>query len=90
MDEQFLPIQDLIYTNNQVNDELNQYHDELKEDNNILKKKLTKHDSYLDKIKTLLKQMMVQNQNSSPDKMEWPKAQDPTTVVPDNKKYTQL
>ena len=44
----------------------------------------------MDEIKALLKQVLVQNDTSSPDNMDSPKAQDPTTMVPAIKKAPQL
>ena len=76
LDEHILFMQYLVDTNKKVNDEL--------------KKKLNKHDSGLYKIKTLHKQVLVQNQIYSPDKMDSPKAQYPTNVVPANKKAPPL
>ena len=54
--------------------------------------KKDKDDSKLDKIATLLQQMMDQNKNknSFPDKMNSPKAQYPTTVVPAKNKDPPL
>ena len=52
--------------------------------------KMKKYESDLDNIKKLLKQVLIQNQNSSPDKMDSPKAQDPTTLVLDNNKASPL
>ena len=63
-------MQDLIDTN--------------KKDNYELKKILTKHDSEFTKIKKILKQMMVQNQHSSPYNMDSPKSQDTGSVLPAN------
>ena len=72
-----------VYANKQVTDELKRYNDEFK-------KKLSKHDSDFEEIKTLLKQVIVWNQNSFPDSMDYPKAQDPTTLVPANNKAPLL
>ena len=52
--------------------------------------KMKKHDSEFTVIRKILKQLMVQNHNSSPDKVEPPKAQDCDTVVPANKKAPTL
>ena len=76
-------MQDLVDTNKQVTDELQKYRDELN-------KKLTKHDSDLDKIKILLKQVLVQNQTPLPENMDEPKVQYPTTVFTANKKASTL
>ena len=73
----------LVDTNKQVNDELQQYNDEL----NII---LNKYESDFDEIKTLLKQVIFNNQNSLPENMYSRKAQYNTTVVPDNKKAQPL
>ena len=47
--------------------------------------KMTKYDSILVNINTLIKQMLVQSQNSSPDMVESPKSQASDTfyLVPD-------
>ena len=76
-------VKSLVDTNKQVNDELQQYNDEL----NII---LNKYESDLDEIKTLLKQVIFNNQNSLPENMYSIKAQYNTTVVPDNKKAQPL
>ena len=73
----------LVDTNNKVTNEL-------KQDNDKLKKKLNRHDSDLDEIKTLLKKVLVPNQNLLPYTMDSPKSQYPTTVVLDNKKDPPL
>ena len=49
--------------------------------------KMNKYDYALDKTKKILKQGLVQNKNYSPDNIDSPKAEDPTTVDPANKKY---
>ena len=72
-------MKDLVDTNMQVTDEL-------KQDNDELNKELNKHDSDLDKINTLLKHVMVQNQTPSPDKTDSPKYQNTKTLVRANKK----
>ena len=53
---QFLIMQDSVNTNKKFTGELNQ-------DNDELKRKLNKHDSDLYEIKTLIKKVLVQNQN---------------------------
>ena len=60
------------------------------QDNDNIKKTLTKYDSEFTDIKTIIKQMMVQNHHYSPDNMESPKAYNPDTVVPDNKEAPPL
>ena len=54
--------------------------------------KLDKQDSKLDMLTEMVKKKMDQNQNSNslPDKIDKPKAQDPTIVVLNNKKATLL
>ena len=64
LDDQLLVMKYLVDTNKQDFDELNQ-------DNDKPKNKLNKHDSYLEKINTLIKQMLVQNQTSLPVKTLW-------------------
>ena len=44
--------------------------DSNKEDTDELKKNMTKHDSEFSKIKTVLKQMMVQNSHPSPENID--------------------
>ena len=73
----------LVDTNNKVTNEL-------KQDNDKLKKKLNRHDSDLDEIKTLLKKVLVPNQNLLPYTMDSPKSQYPTTAVPYNSKAPPL
>ena len=41
-------------------------------------------------IKTMIKHVIVHNQNSSPENMDLPKTQYPTTLVPANKKAPAL
>ena len=73
----------MVYTHKKFTGELKKYNDELN-------KKLNRNDSYSDKIKTLPRQMMVQNKNSSPENKESNNSQDPTTAVPDNNKAPPL
>ena len=54
LDDLLLVVQALVDNNKKVTDEL-------KKDSNELKNKLNKNDSYLEEIKTLLKQGIVQN-----------------------------
>ena len=54
------------------------------------KKTLNKHESEFIEIKTIIEQMLVQNQHSSPSKMESLKSQDTDTLVPDKRKATPL
>ena len=68
LDGQLIIIKYLVDTNKQNNDEN--------------KKKLYKNESEFTDTKTLIKHIMVQNQNDLPDKMDSFKAQDPGTVVP--------
>ena len=63
LDEQILFMKALVDSKKQVTDEINQ-------DDIELKKKLNKHYYDLDEIKTILKQVLVQNQNFSPDRMD--------------------
>ena len=70
-------MQSLAVPNRQVTDEF-------KQDNEKFKKKMNKHDSYLDNIKTFLKQALFQNQTPLSCKMGSPKYQDTTNVVPEN------
>ena len=51
---------------------------------------MNKHDSDLDKINTILKHVLVQNQHFLPDKMDSPRAHNPATVVLANKKAPSL
>ena len=83
LDGHVIFIQTPVDTNNKVTDEL-------KKKNYELKNKLNKHDSYFDDIKTLLKQILVHNQNSLSENMDSTKPQDSTTVVPDIKKFPSL
>ena len=76
IDDHFLIIQYLIGDNKQYTDDL--------------KNTLKKYDSGFTKIKTVLKQLMVQNQNFSPDKVDSPKVQDPDTLVLANKRSPPL
>ena len=73
----------LVDTNKKVTNKL-------KQDNDELKNKLNKNYSDLDEIKTLLKYVIVQDQNSLTDNMDSTKAQYPTNVVTYNKKDTPL
>ena len=52
--------------------------------------KMNNIDSKLYKTKALINKVLIPNQNSSPDKMKLSKAQDPTTVIPSNKKTSLL
>ena len=56
LDDHLLIMQALLYAN--------------KEDTDELKKNMTKHDSEFSKIKTVLKQMMVQNSHPSPENID--------------------
>ena len=76
LDEQILIIQDLIYDNKRV----------AKETNNTL----NKHESYFTKINRILSNLMLHNQNTSPEKADFSKDQDPDSVVPYNNKYQPL
>ena len=71
---QFLVMQDSVYYNKKYTDDINM----------ILKKHdygFTKIRSYFTKIQKILKHIMVQNHNLSPDNMDSLKAQDPATLV---------
>ena len=83
LDDQLHVIQASVYNNKQVTEERKKYTD-------VLNKKLNKHESIFDDIKTPLKQVIVQNKTSYPDRMNPQKAQDITTVVPDNNKAPLL
>ena len=83
LDDQFLTIQASIDAIKKYTDALN--HTLNKHDNNF---KNIDYDFY--KIKTLLKYLMVRNQNFSLFKMDSPKYQDTVAVVPDNKKNPPL
>ena len=52
--------------------------------------KIKKRDYYFTDIKTIIKEIMVQNQRYSPDKVDSSKAQYSDTVFPDNKKAPPL
>ena len=83
LDDKLLIVQDLAVTKKQVTDEL-------KQDNVELKEILNKHDSYLDKIRTLTKQVLIQNQTSLPKTMYSTMDKYPATVVPDKNNDPQL
>ena len=83
LDSHIFVIQALVYNNKKVTGEINLNNDEIK-------KKLNKHESYLDEIKTTLKQVIVQNKAYFLENMDSPKPQDTTTVVPANKKAQPL
>ena len=72
LDEQLLIMQPFVYT--------------IKKDIDDINKKLNTHDSEFNEIQKIIKQLMIPNPNLSPYKMDSPKAQHPTTVVPFNKK----
>ena len=78
-----LVMQALVDTKNQVTDEI-------KKNNDKIKKKLNKHDLELSYNNTLLKQFLVQNKTSFPYNIDSPKSQDPTTVVLVNKRNPRL
>ena len=83
LDYQKLVMQYSIDTNKEATDEL-------KQDFDYIKKKLNKYDLEFSKIKALLNKVLGQNQNYSPDRMDSPKYQDPTTVVMANNKSPPL
>ena len=62
----------------------------MKSDTNKKYSEYTKMRSDMNKIKTILTHMMIQKHNSQPENMYPPKAQDPSTVVPANKKAPLL
>ena len=62
----------------------------LKKDNDKLNKKLNKHNFELSKIRILIYEVLVKNQNSSPHNMYSKKYQDPNTMFPDNKNIPPL
>ena len=62
----------------------------MKSDTNKKYSEYTKMRSDMNKIKTILTHMMIQKHNSQPENMYPPKSQDPSTVVPANKKAPLL
>ena len=76
-------MQDLAVTNKQVTDELNQNNDEFN-------KKLTRNDSDLENINTLLITVLSQKKTNSTYNMDLKKSHDPTTVVPYNNRDSPL
>ena len=76
LDEQLISTQDLM--------------DDNKEDTDDLKKKLNKHNSGFYEIKTLIKQIMVQNLHYSPEQKDLPNSQGFCTLVPANNKAPPL
>ena len=76
-------MQELVYTNKRGTDEL-------KKDNDGIKKELNKYEFESANIKALINKVLGQNQYLYQDNMDSQKAQDPTTMVPDNKKDPPL
>ena len=74
-----LVMQELVYTNKRGTDEL-------KKDNDEIKKELNKYEFEFANIKALINKVLGQNQYFYPDHMDSQKAQDPTNVFTSNKK----
>ena len=78
-----LVMQELVYTNKRGTDEL-------KKDNDEIKKELNKYEFESANIKALINKVIGHNKTSFPDNMYPPNSQDNTTVVPANKKASPL
>ena len=76
-------MQDLAVTNKQVTDEINQ-------NNEKFNKKLTRNDSDLENINTLLIQVLSQKRTNLTYNMDLEKSHDPTIVVPYNNRDSPL
>ena len=79
MDDHLLFIQYSGVTNKQVTDEL-------KQDNDEIKKKLNIYDLVISKSNKIPKQILVQNQNFSPENMYSPKANNSTTIITESRR----
>ena len=73
-----------------LNDKLASEFTNMNSDMNKIDSEYTKMRSYMNEIRIIPTQMMIKKQYSSSDKMDSPKAQDPSTAVPDNKKASLL
>ena len=83
LNDHLLFIQYSGVTNKQVTDEL-------KQDNDEIKKKLNIYDLVISKSNKIPKQILVQNQNFSPENMYSPKANNSTTIITDINKTPPL